>query len=134
MFPLHIPPPQTIVVHEQVFIFHLEVEPTTTLQTMRRVQRLAQKGKAVGENPLKTFTGEDTAGTPCCLQLPDLGQAQISDFASRKVGLSSSTTLLLYVKPSLINIFPTDIHCIKEFSSNINLQSPAFISEMHLQK
>lgn len=58
-------------------------------------------------------------GTPFCLQLPDLGQAHISDFTSRKLVLSSSTTLLLYVKPSLINIFPTDIHCIKEQETSV---------------
>lgn len=135
VFPLHTPTPQTILVHNQVFISHLEGETTTTLQTMMtRVQHLAWKERQWGKNPLKIFRGKAIAGIPFCLQLPDMGQAYISDFTSRKLVLSSSTTLLLYVKPSLINIFSTDIHCIKEFSRDVNLQSPAFISEINLQK
>jgi len=101
---------------------------------VRRGSAVGLKGKAVGENMWQIFTGKRHCRHPILSGITDLGQAHISDLASRKLVLSTSTALLLYVKRSLINIFPTDIHCIKEFSRDINVQSPSFISEMHLQK
>lgn len=131
VFPSHILYPKLFQSMTKFLILIWKENPTITLQT-RKVQHLAWKERQWGKTHRIFWQEKGIASTPFCLKSPDLGQAHISDFASRKLLLSTSTTLLLYVKPGLMHSFPTGIHCIREFSINTNLQNPAFISEIHL--